>query len=142
MVADLYRLSPNPQSVTEMRRRKPVKRVCLAQLNITPRSFREGFPGLDSIIEWFGLDIRFTINIPETATYEFMLLADDGAMLTVDDDKVIDNDRRRSIPGRADSRSRKKATPCCNAVQLSDLLARRADCQSNNRIFIPWRKLA
>jgi len=92
MVADVYRLPVGNQSVTEMRGRKPIKRVCLAQLDITPRSFREGFPGMGSTIEWFGMDIRFTVNIPETATWELMLLADDGAVLSVDDDNVIDND--------------------------------------------------
>lgn len=92
MIADVYRLAVNTQSVSEIRRRKPNQRVCMAQLNITPRSFREGFPGLGSTNEWFGLDIRFTVNIPETGTYELMLLADDGAMLSVDDENVIDND--------------------------------------------------
>jgi len=92
MVADIYRLGRDTQSVSEMRRRKPVKRVCLAQLDITPRSFREGFPGLDSMNEWFGMDIRFTVNIAETGTWELMLLADDGAVLSIDDENVIQND--------------------------------------------------
>ncbi|GJJ03245.1 hypothetical protein RugamoR64_37830 [Duganella rhizosphaerae] len=92
MVADVYRLNVGSQSVSEMRRRKPIKRVCLAQLDISPRSFHEGFPGLGSTVEWFGMDIRFTVNIAETATWELMLLADDGAVLSVDDENVIDND--------------------------------------------------
>jgi hypothetical protein len=92
MVADVYRLNVGSQSVSEMRRRKPVKRVCLAQLNITPRSFHEGFPGMGSTNEWFGMDIRFTVNIAETTTWELMLLADDGAVLSIDDENVIDND--------------------------------------------------
>lgn len=75
-----------------MRRRKPIKRVCLTQLDIAPRSFREGFPGMGSTNEWFGLDIRFTVNIPETTSWELMLLADDGAVLSIDDENVIDND--------------------------------------------------
>ncbi|CAN7333226.1 PA14 domain-containing protein [Pseudoduganella sp. LjRoot289] len=92
MIADVYRLSAGSQSVSEMRRRKPIKRVCLAQLDITPRSFLEGFPGLGSTVEWFGLDIRFTVDIKETATWEVMMLADDGAVLSIDDENVIDND--------------------------------------------------
>ncbi|MRV76472.1 hypothetical protein GJ700_32655 [Duganella sp. FT92W] len=92
MVADVYRLTVGNQSVSEMRRRKPIKRVCLTQLDITPRSFREGFPGMGSTVEWFGMDIRFTVNIAETATWELMLLADDGAILSIDDENVIDND--------------------------------------------------
>jgi hypothetical protein len=92
MVADVYRLNVGSQSVSEMRRRRPIKRVCLAQLDITPRTFREGFPGMGSTFEWFGMDIRFTVNIAETATWELMLLADDGAVLSIDDENVIDND--------------------------------------------------
>ena len=92
MVADVYRLHRDTRSVTEMRGRKPIKRVCLAQLNITPRSFLEGFPGMGSTVEWFGLDIRFTVNITETTIWEIMLLADDGAILSIDDENVIDND--------------------------------------------------
>ncbi|WP_143133490.1 PA14 domain-containing protein [Pseudoduganella namucuonensis] len=92
MIADVYRLSVGSQSLSEMRRRKPIRRVCMAQLDIVPRDFREGFPGMGSTVEWFGLDIRFSVNIPETATYELMLLADDGAMLSIDDENVIDND--------------------------------------------------
>ena len=92
MIADVYRLPRDTRSVSEMRYRKPIKRVCLAQLDIAPRSFLEGFPGMGSTVEWFGLDIRFTVNIPDTATWEFMLLADDGAVLSIDDENVIDND--------------------------------------------------
>ena len=47
---------------------------------------------MGSTNEWFGLDIRFTVNIPETTTWELMLLADDGAVLSIDDENVIDND--------------------------------------------------
>ena len=91
MVAEVYRLRVNSTSVNEMRRRKPVKTVCMAQLDITPRDFRDGFPGLD-MNEWFGLDIRFTVNIPQDITMDLMLLSDDGAILTVDDVEVINND--------------------------------------------------
>ncbi|USX24217.1 PA14 domain-containing protein [Oxalobacteraceae bacterium OTU3CINTB1] len=92
MVADVYNLRTGTQSVTEMRHRKPVKRVCLAQLNIAPRDFREGFPGLGTTNEWFGLDIRFTVNVAEAGTWELMLLSDDGAILSIDDQDVINND--------------------------------------------------
>jgi hypothetical protein len=92
MVADVYRLRRDAQSVTEMRDRRPIKRVCLSQLDITPRSFLEGFPGMGSTVEWFGLDIRFTVTVAETTTREILLLADDGAILSIDDVNVIDND--------------------------------------------------
>jgi hypothetical protein len=92
MVADVYRLPKGSDSVHAMDRRKPIKRVCLAQLDITPRSFREGFPGMDGLIEWFGLDIRFTVKIAEPGMWDLALMSDDGAILSIDDTEVINND--------------------------------------------------
>jgi PA14 domain len=91
IVAEVYRLRHGTASVNEMRRRKPIKTVCLAQLDITPRDHRDGFPGLD-VNEWFGLDVRFTVNMPQDLTMDLMLLSDDGAVLTIDDVEVINND--------------------------------------------------
>ena len=92
MVADVYRLPPRTDSLAALNGRKPVKRVCLSQLDITPRSFREGFAGLDDLVEWFGLDIRFTVTIAEAGTWEMALVSDDGAILSIDGVDVIDND--------------------------------------------------
>jgi hypothetical protein len=91
MIAEVFRLRPGFTSVRDIRRLKPIKTVCLAQLDVTPRKFTDGFPGLD-VSEWFALDIRFTVNIPQDITMELMLLSDDGAILTVDDEEVINND--------------------------------------------------
>jgi hypothetical protein len=92
MVASLYRLDPATTSLKELARRQPLKEVCLAQLDITPRPFRHGFPGLDSLVEWFGLDIRFTVNVAEAGSRDLLLVADDGALLSIDGVDVIDND--------------------------------------------------
>ncbi|XHS77400.1 PA14 domain-containing protein [Burkholderiaceae bacterium UC74_6] len=91
MVAEVYRLSPRATSVNEMNRRKPMRTVCLAQLNFAPRNMGLGIAGLD-LSEWYGLDIRFTLNVPQDGPRDFMLLSDDGAVLYVDDARVIDND--------------------------------------------------
>lgn len=106
MVAEVYRMRQGATSVTEMRRRKPIKTVCMAQLDIAPRDFRDGFPGLD-INEWFGLDIRFTVNMPQDLTMDVMLLSDDGSILTIDDVEVINNDGIHA------------ATPVMNTVKLA-----------------------
>jgi hypothetical protein len=91
MVAEVYRLRVGTTSVKEMNRRKPVRTLCMAQLNFAPRYMGLGIPGLD-LSEWYGLDIRFTVNVPQDGPREFLLLSDDGAMLYVDDKEVIDND--------------------------------------------------
>lgn len=94
MVADVYRLAPESDTVNAMRGKKPIKQVCLSQLNVAPRSFLEGFPGMNGMVEWFGLDIRFTVNLPDAGTRDIVLISDDGAILTIDDVEVIDNDGR------------------------------------------------
>lgn len=91
MVADVYEFAVGTPTVREMHARRPLKQVCLAQLNITPRPFRQGIPGIGAV-EWFGLDIRFTVTIPEDGIWDLMLLSDDGAILSIDGVEVIDND--------------------------------------------------
>jgi hypothetical protein len=91
MVADVYQLRRDTQTVKAMDKRKPIKRVCMAQLDVEPRNFNEGFPGLD-MTEWFGLDIRFTINIAKAGNYDFMILSDDGSRVSIDGQEIIDND--------------------------------------------------
>lgn len=91
MIAEVFRLRPGFTSVKDIRRLKSIKTVCLAQLDVSPRKFTDGFPGLD-MSEWFALDIRFTVNIPGDITMDLLLLSDDGAILNVDDEEVINND--------------------------------------------------
>lgn len=91
MVAQVYRLSSRATSVKEMDRRKPVGTLCLAQLDISPRNMGLGLPGLD-FSEWYGLDIRFTINMPQDAERDFVLLCDDGGVLYIDDKEVVNAD--------------------------------------------------
>ncbi|MDR7267397.1 hypothetical protein J2X20_000026 [Pelomonas saccharophila] len=91
MVAEVYRLSSSDKSVKDMNRRKPIRTVCLAQLNFAPRNMGLGIPGLD-LSEWYGLDIRFTVNVPQDGPRDFLLLSDDGAVLFVDDVPLVNND--------------------------------------------------
>jgi hypothetical protein len=92
MVAEVYRLSSRATSVKEMDRRpKPVGTLCLAQLDIAPRHMGLGLPGLD-FSEWYGLDIRFTLNMPQDAERDFVAVCDDGCILYIDDKEVINLD--------------------------------------------------
>jgi hypothetical protein len=65
-------------------------------LNITPRHWRSGFPGLTERFEWFAIDYNGRFWIEKPGRYTFALLSDDGSRLFLDDTPVIDNDCQHS----------------------------------------------
>ncbi len=89
---EIYFLPPNTTKLPGFSSLDPVGTVYTSQLNVTPRQFTEGFPGVTDRIEWFAIDYegRFWIEKPDH--YVFALTADDGARLYVDGRLLIDND--------------------------------------------------
>jgi len=96
MVAELFVLEPNTSRLPDFSPLTSVKTVCLINLNITDRDFKEGFPGVDGLIEWFALNIRFKLLVPQTGNYEFFLNSDDGSRLFINEKEYIDNDGTHS----------------------------------------------
>lgn len=75
--------------------RDPVERVgeiWTETLNIPPRHWRSGFPGLTDRFEWFAIDYDGRFWIDKPGRYTFALLSDDGSRLFLDDTPLIDND--------------------------------------------------
>jgi len=92
IVGDLYQLHPDTKALPDFKKMKAIKNICLAQLDIKTRNFSEGFPGVEKLFEWFALDMRFAVKVPRPGKWEFKLVADDGAILYLDQDKLVDND--------------------------------------------------
>jgi len=65
-------------------------------IDVSPRSFTEGFPGYPRRVEYFGIDYRGRFKVRAAGFYTFRLLSDDGALLYIDGEQVIDNDGRHS----------------------------------------------
>lgn len=99
-VADLVKLESSVQKLPNFDNLKVVRQICLNQLNVTPRDFEGGFPGVPEIQEYFGLNINFKLNIEKAGEYKFWLNSDDGSILLIDGVKLIDNDGRHGARSR------------------------------------------
>lgn len=89
----LFDLEPETRYLPDLDKAKPNGReVCNYWLNVPPRSFLEGIPGVSSRIEWFAIDYQADFWVETPGSYMFTLLSDDGSKLFVDGKTIIDND--------------------------------------------------
>jgi outer membrane protein OmpA-like peptidoglycan-associated protein len=89
---DIYFIPEGTGHLPDFSRLKPVGKIYTPVLNVQPRDFREGFPGVTDRFEWFAIDYRGKIYLPKDRDFTFYLLSDDGARLIIDGKTVIDND--------------------------------------------------
>lgn len=61
-------------------------------INVEPRRFNEGFPGVSTRTAWFAIKYRGKFHVETADYYTFRLLSDDGAILHIDGYPIIDND--------------------------------------------------
>jgi hypothetical protein len=71
---------------------QPAGNIYTMKLNVKPRDFREGFPGVTGRFEWFAIDYNARFWIEKPGKYSFRLLSDDGSALYIDERRIIDND--------------------------------------------------
>ena len=89
---EVYLLKRGASKLPKFEKLEPVGTIYASSLNIAPRDFDSGFPGVTDRFEWFAIDYngRFWIEKPEK--YRFSLVSDDGSKLYIDDHLVINND--------------------------------------------------
>lgn len=92
LVGVVYYIQPFSMFLPDFRTLHPVGVIYTASLNVPPRDFREGFPGVTDRFEWFAIDYRGRFWIQEPGVYQFALTSDDGAKLYIDDELAINND--------------------------------------------------
>jgi hypothetical protein len=91
--AKVFELAPNTKSLAEGFAGGTYKtKICMLKFDVPQRSFREGFPGLPNLFEWFALDARAKLIIPTTGIYRFRMNSDDGSLLYINNELIIDND--------------------------------------------------
>lgn len=76
----------------------PIGTFVVPTVHITPRTFRAGFPGVETegevLREWYAIRYVGLIDATREADYTFKLKNSDGAKLYIDDKLIIDNDMR------------------------------------------------
>lgn len=92
LTGTVYYIPENSPKFPDVSTIKPSGVVYTQQLNIAPRAFSAGFPGIDNRFEWFALRYVGNFNVSVPGEYKFRVLSDDGANVYVDGKKIVDND--------------------------------------------------
>ena len=87
----IYYISHSAKNLTELDKEKPRGTIYTTSLNIPPQDYKLGFPGITKRLEWFAIDYTGKFWIGKPGEYQWELTSDDGAMLYVDGQLVIDN---------------------------------------------------
>lgn len=91
--ADVFRIGAgNGNSLPRINTYPVVDKICMENFNIPKRRFEEGFPGVPNLYEWFAIQAKSTLIIPESGEYTFYLSSDDGSILYLDGNIFINND--------------------------------------------------
>ena len=92
LIGVVYHISPWSRSLPYFQALDPLGVIYTLSLNVPPRDFREGFPGVTDRFEWFAIDYGGRFWIEKPGMYQFALTSDDGSKLYIDDELIIDND--------------------------------------------------
>ena len=88
----IYNLRTNTKTLPKFRKMKPVGSIYATSLNIPTQNFKLGFPGVTQRFEWFAIDYSGRFWAEKPGYYDFSLTSDDGAVLYIDGEVVVDND--------------------------------------------------
>jgi len=89
---EIYKIRAGTTVLPRFDSRKSVGSIWTTELNVTPRHWRDGFPGVIHRNKWFAINYTGRFWIEKPGVYSFALLSDDGATLFIDGQLVIDND--------------------------------------------------
>ena len=92
--AEVCFIPETTQSLRQIRGCKTEVTFFTDHLDVPPRSFTEGFPGITSRTEWFAIYYRGKFRVQASDYFTFTLISDDGSLLYIDGHLIIDNDRR------------------------------------------------
>ncbi len=88
----IYFIPEYSMKLPNFKKLKPAGSLYTEYLNILPRDFTDGFPGITRRFEWFAIDYKGRFWIEKPGKHQFALVSDDGSKLYIDNKSVIDND--------------------------------------------------
>jgi hypothetical protein len=91
LAGQIYKIKPESKKLPNLEKLKPVGTIYTYSLEITPRDFTQGIPGVPDLLEWFAIDYTGKFYVAEAGEYRFQLTSDDGSKLWIDGKEVIDN---------------------------------------------------
>jgi len=89
---DIYFLPKDTMQLPDFDGVKSVGAIWTSELNVPPRHWSAGFPGVTDRFEWFAINYTGRFWIEQPGRYSFALLSDDGSKLYIDDNLIVDND--------------------------------------------------
>ncbi|HEU5075028.1 MAG TPA: PA14 domain-containing protein [Polyangiaceae bacterium] len=92
--AEVCFIPETTQSLRQIRGCKTEVTFFTDHLDVPPRAFTEGFPGISARTEWFAIYYRGKFKVERADYFTFHLISDDGSLLYVDGHLIIDNDKR------------------------------------------------
>jgi hypothetical protein len=91
-VAKVFRLPNSTRRLPNYATMTEVQTLKFKDINIPGREFTLGFPGVNNLIEYFGVQYNFNLVIPISGVYEFRISSDDGSRLYINNGMVADLD--------------------------------------------------
>jgi len=96
---DVYELPNASRLLPDFRELDPIGSLYTSSLDVPNQTFSNtsGIPGVTPRTNLFGIDYHGSFWVSDPGEYQFLMASDDGAILQVDDKKVIDLDGLHSV---------------------------------------------